>query len=346
MDQPLYKKIYLDLERDIASGKYLPGSQLPTEKELSDFYQVSRITSKRALAELEQSGFIYRTRGKGSFVANKPIKAPKKANRILFLLPFLNDLSVGNFTEGLSPIMQDNQIDIMMTTLDYLHQKNADEIIGEFDGLIYYAQNTDSFLDLFAELALKDFPVILLDKKIYDLPFPVVISDNIGGGYAATKFLIHQGHERIAYLFGEEIHPQSVRQRYLGYIQAIKEAKLSFHTPIDEKRANNQSLLEYVKDQHITALVCENDITAIMSMKLLKEAGYAIPEDISVIGFDDIQAASLIDPPLTTIAQNFKKLGQIAGGHLIQWIEKNERPSDVQIPVNLIERQSTKEISK
>lgn len=81
-------------------------------------------------------------------------------------------------------------------------------------------------------------------------------------------------------------------------------------------------------------------------MKLLKEAGYAIPEDISVIGFDDIQAASLIDPPLTTIAQNFKKLGQIAGGHLIQWIEKNERPSDVQIPVNLIERQSTKEISK
>lgn len=344
MSQPLYQKIFADLREAIATGELAPGSQLPTEKELSESYQVSRITSKRALTELEQAGLIYRVQGKGSFVksSNSPLK---KTNRVLFILPFLNDLSVGDFTEGLLPVMQKNQIDVMMTSPEYLNEKKADEIMANYAGLIYYAQNTESYLDLLTELALTDFPVIVLDKKIYDLPFPTVSSDNIGGGRMATKLLIEEGHQRIAFLFGEDVHPQSVRQRYLGYMRAIKEDGLAFHTLIDDKKATIPALLEYVKETKVTGLVCENDITAIKAAKFLREAGYSIPEDISIVGFDDIQAASLVDPPLTTIAQNFEKLGETAGRHLLQWIAENERPEDAKIPVRLIKRESTKELN-
>lgn len=344
MNQPLYKKIYFDLEKAILAGTYPPGSQLPTEMELSENYQVSRITSKRALTELEQSGFIFRMRGKGSFVKEEPEIIIKKANRILFLLPFTNDLSVGNFTDGLSSIMQGHQIDTMIADEEYLNHKTPDDIIDEFDGLIYYVDKPESHLVLLAELALKKFPVILLDKKIYDLSFPAVISDNIEGGQAATTFLIKQGHQRIAYLFGQELHAQSVRQRYLGYVRAIKEAGLSFLTSLDDKRATNLDLLEYVEEHQITALVCENDLTAIIAMNLLKQSEFSIPEDFSIIGFDDIQAAGLVDPPLTTVAQNFEQIGETAGKHLIQWIEKSEIPIDIKIPVSLIKRQSTKEL--
>lgn len=343
MKQPLYQQIYNDLERAIQTGKFPPGSQLPTEKELSAEYQVSRITSKRALTELELAGHIYRVRGKGSFVQEKTEIHTAKANQILFLLPFINDLSVGNFSEGLTPVMQKNHIDIMMTTMEYLNQKKAEEIIAEFDGLIYYAVNTDRHLDVLADLSMRNFPVILLDKKIYDLPFPVVVSDNLAGGYTATQFLIEQGHERIAYLFGEESHPQSVRQRYLGYLQAIQKAGLDFRTSIEDREATNPFLLAYMKQHQITALVCENDITAITAMNQMKGKGLSVPEDFSLVGFDDIQAASLVDPPLTTIAQNFREIGHIAGKHLIQWMEKGERPADIKIPVQLIKRQSTKE---
>lgn len=346
MNQPLYRKIYDDLEKAILSGEFPSGSQLPTEKELSDTYQVSRITSKRALTELEQSGFISRIRGKGSFVKNSSQKAAKKANQILFILPFVDDLSLGNFTEGITPIMQKYNSDILMTTLDYLNQKKADEITREFDGLIYYVQNPDSYLDFLAELSFENFPVILLDKKIYDVPFPVVISENAGGGFSATQFLIQQGHKRIGYLFSQEVHPQSVRQRYLGYIQAIKEAELNFLTSIDDKQATNASLIEYLNQHQVTALVCENDLTAITAMNQLKEAGFAIPKDFSIIGFDNLQAAGLVDPPLTTVAQNFKLLGETAGRYLINWIENNEIPEDTKIPVSLIKRHSTKELNQ
>ena len=86
----------------------------------------------------------------------------------------------------------------------------------EFDGMIYYAFATDQHLDLLFELSLKQFPVVVLDKKIYELPFPTVLSDNFQGGSLATAHLISKGHKKIAYLFGEQAHPQSVRQRVLG----------------------------------------------------------------------------------------------------------------------------------
>lgn len=340
MTQPLYQQIFNDLREQILSKERAIDSQLPTEKELSEQYNVSRITSKRALNELEQEGLIYRVRGKGSFVKQMTV-VTRTAKRILFLLPFSNDLSLGNFSEGLTPIMQERQIDVLMTDSDFLTHKSAAEITEEFDGMIYYADSTEARIEVLFELYLKQFPVIILDKKIHDIDFPAVLSDNLAGGRLATEMLIEEGHTRIGYLFGEQNHPQSTRQRYLGYLSRLNEAQLSFQTSLQDTEATIDSLVSYVKCHQLSAIVCENDLVAIQAMRTLRQANLTVPEAISVVGFDNIQAAAFVDPPLTTISQNFKQIGQLAGENLLYWIETGKKPKDHLIPVQLIQRTST-----
>ncbi|WP_429951047.1 GntR family transcriptional regulator [Enterococcus sp. AZ101] len=343
MSKPLYKKIIDDLLHAIETGNLQENAQLPTEKELSQTYNVSRITSKRALTELENQGLIYRIQGRGSYVQKrKPMK--KKVARILFLIPFVNDLSLGNFNEGLAPVTSKHQYEVIMSSSEFLINKKAADIIEDFDGMIYYAHNTEDFLDTLFELSIQEFPVIILDKKIHDLSYPTVQSDNFSGGVMATTYLAELGHQRIAYIFGETTLPQSVRQRYLGYIHATKEQHLSFHTALTDKQSFfNADVIHYLHENAITGVVCENDLVAISLMNLAKRANIDIPNQLSVVGFDNIQAASLIDPSLTTIAQDFKGMGTLAGTMLIDWIEKHKVPTDQQIPVKQIIRHSTKE---
>lgn len=349
MSQPLYKKILMDLKEEILSGKLAVEEQLPTEKELSDRYQVSRITSKRALNELEQEDLIYRVRGKGSFVKAKETVPSieesflTKNKKALFILPFLNDLSVGNFTEGLLPTLQKEQIEVSMATLDVFKQKTVDELTQEYDGIIYYAEDTDLYLDILVKLSMKHFPVIVLDKKHFELNFPTILSDNVDGGFLATQQLIAEGHERIAYLFGNTTHPQSVKNRYVGYLRALNQANVSFHTSSGDEKATNHDLIDYLTENKVTGIVCENDLVAIEAMRILKQNDYQVPQDFSIIGFDDIQASRLVDPPLTTIAQDFTLIGAIAGETLITWLKTNKMPQDKKVPVRLIKRQSTKE---
>lgn len=343
--EPLYKTILKDIKENIASGILQPGSQVPTEKELSAMYEVSRITSKRALTELEQMGLIERIRGKGSFV-KETAGSGSITKRILFLLPFSNDLSLGNFSEGLLPVVQQAEYEVMITNFDFLTSHQASDIAKEFDGMIYYADDESQHLDLLFDLSLQQFPIIVLDKQVYDLDLPTVLSDNQAGGKLACDYLIEHGHTKIAYIFSNTHPPQSTRQRYLGYIHSLKEHQLSFYSTLGDQQATLQNLLAYVATNDITALVCENDLVAIEAMRLLRQADYQLPEQLSVIGFDDIQAAALVDPPLTTISQNFKEIGALAGQALIDWIKNGQQPTNSKVAVNLIIRKSTKELIK
>lgn len=339
--QPLYQKIKTDLKNQIISGQRLSGSKLPTEKELSDSYHVSRITAKRALTDLEQDGFITRVQGSGSFVKEFiPKNAPR---RILLVLPLeeSTELSIAPLSEGVMTILQAEKIDVLLTNFDFLTHRNTRDITSEFDGLIYYARNEEAHLDLLVALALQNFPVIILDKKIHDLPFPAVTADNEVGGYLATKHLQQLGHKKIAYYFGTKSHPQSTRQRYFGYLRALSEEKLPFHTHLEDTYLSGESLSDYLRQNNVTALVCENDLFALRAIQQLRQQNWQIPAELSVTGFDDTPAARFFDPALTTILQDFKKIGNTAAKLLLSWLQDGKQPTDRKISVKLIQRNST-----
>ena len=344
MSLPLYQQISDDLKQKIVTKTFKSGDQLPTEKELSETYSVSRITAKRALTELEQLGLVSRTRGKGTFVQELNKNHTKLLKRVLFIIPF-EGMSFGDFTQGLVPALKVENTTVFITYASYLKENTADDIKENFDGLIYYPMYTEDYLDILLELSLQNFPVVLLDKQIYDLGFPCVSSDNFNGGEQAAQALLNLGHKRIAFVASNDTHhPQTTRNRYLGYVKVLKEQGIKFHTTLDDSLYTESSVLELIHNEKVTGLICENDLVALQTMKTLQDNHFSVPNDISIIGFDDIQAASLSNPPLTTIAQDFIGMGRIAGELLLDWIKSGQTPKDVKVPINLINRKTTEEL--
>lgn len=346
--KPLYQEIFLALKKEILSGSYPPESQLPTEKELAQTYHVSRITSKRALTELEQEGLIYRVQGKGSFVKpfeNVSATSLENSHKVLFILPFAHDLSLGNFNTGLEPVLQSAGYTLFMTTFDYLQNKNLQTLKEEFAGLIYYAESAEEHLDLLFELQAENFPCVILDKVLHELTLPAVISDNFSGGFLQTEALLKAGHKKIAYLFSGEKHPQTTRNRYLGYLEALRQAGNNFHTPLNLALPLVE-VASYLLKEEITGVVLENDILTISLMRELKKVGFNIPKDFSLVGFDNIQASGLVDPAISTIAQDFNQLGKVAGTILLKQLAKEEVPLLTKIPVSFVSRQSIAPLKK
>jgi len=350
---PLYKQIVEDLKEKILTKELATDQQIPTELELSNEYGVSRITSKRALTELENEGLIYRIQGKGSFVKEQTNTISKNETKeILFILPFPNHTGLGDYTQGIAACLQDSPYQLNIQPNSVLTSLNVADIMNKYTGLILYPLTSSANMDLIYTLKLNDFPVVVLDKQIDGIDISTITADNFQGGYLATKYLIELGHEKIAFLSTHQLeHTSSVRQRYLGYLKALQEEKLSYYSQElfledDEDQFFQEILADYQK-KDITAVVAEHDLSAILLMKTANKSSYPVPAELSVIGFDNIQAAALVEPPLSTISQNFEQIGFLAAQTLIKELEGEQiATQNMQVPVQLIKRQSTQEKAK
>lgn len=338
--EPLYQKIVTDILAQIQAGHLKPGDQVPTELEISKQYNVSRITSKRALTELENKELIERIQGRGSFVAEQK---PSPSHVILFILPFPNNPGLGDYAQGISRFIANTPYTVQIQTNAYLSQLDAKKISSMYAGLLLYPEAGTSHLDILYTLYLEKFPVVVLDKNIESIPFPFITSDNMQGGYLAAQHLINQGHKKIVFYATQNLERSStIRERYLGYLKAIHEANIAYHgSKVVLSAEDNSAFIHQLKEEEITGLIAENDINAIHLMKEIKRYGYQVPKDFSIIGFDNIQAAELVDPALTTIAQSFEEIGYQAAEQLIQLIENKEAIHSVVIPIEVIIREST-----
>lgn len=159
-------------------------------------------------------------------------------------------------------------------------------------------------------------PVVLIDRFFPDLPMLSVGSDDYHGGYLAAQACIRQGHRRIAFVSTgapEAVeHSTIIRSRYQGYLAALRDAcipadgelLLGFHSSLSGGRSCGRYILSMPEEERPTALVAMSDSIAIGAVMALKEGGLRVPEDISVIGYDDLPMSALVEPPLTTVAQD------------------------------------------
>lgn len=192
-------------------------------------------------------------------------------------------------------------------------------------------------------------PVVVVNAELGDLPVTVITSDNVGGSRLAAEHLVSLGHRRIAYIRGAETFTADA-PRLEGFRQACREAGLDPDgTP--ELRGDGQfeggeraatELLE--KGCDVTAIACYNDITAIGAMRALRTVRRRVPADVSVIGCDDIAAASWVVPALTTVAQQKSEMGRLAVERLARSLDDPEHlaaPETIRLPMVLREREST-----
>ena len=213
-------------------------------------------------------------------------------------------------------------------------------------GLIYGTVNTRR---VNCQFLPRDINVVLLNCYVADRAYPSVQPAEIVGGHLATKRLIDAGHRRIGLINGEPWMDAS-RDRLKGYRQAHASADL----PIDPDMihsGNWEPSEGYRHTQELmalpvppTAIFCANDIMALGCFEALKEIGLRIPDDVSVIGYDDRELAQYMHPPLTTILLPHMEMGSFAAEYLIeQNARPMSRPTQVKIEGNLIERGSVRD---
>jgi len=342
--EPKYKLIYQALKNNILNQKFAVGDKLPSENQLAQEYKVSRITSKRALTELENDGLVTRQAGIGTTVKKNHIETPVKSE-IIFVIPFANNNEFGDYTSGLLQVLDENSSYQLTTINNRLFRDLPMERIRAAKGIIYYVETLSHELPTITKLYLNNIPIVLLDKSFEDLPIPSVTSDNFSGGYLAAKELLDNNHRNISYLTSDiNLAEASVRSRYFGYLSALKEQQIEpriLRVSLDQPD-EIQHLVDFIKDDKLSGIVAENDVLAIRVMNELRNHDIQIPQQISIVGFDNIQASKLSYPALTTIDQNFVSLGKHSAKILLKLIDEPNEPAPKRttIPVKLIKRSS------
>ena len=173
--------------------------------------------------------------------------------------------------------------------------------------------------------------------------------DDYRGGYLSAKYLISKGHKKLALICPDYNTPGVVQERYKGFVKACEENGVAFskediyRTDTEYQSAVSIGMDIALSKKGYTAIATMSDIVAFGIIEGVRQCGFSVPDDISVVGFDNLPQCEYFSPGLTTIAQDFTQKANAAGDGLFALLEGQEKPkSDIHLPVRIIERQSVK----
>ncbi len=216
------------------------------------------------------------------------------------------------------------------------------------DGLFFTGVFEDEFYEALNDL---NIPIVLIDSYVPPSKMCNIGLEDFNGGYTATRYLIDHGHRNIAFASPTIKNRGVVSERFLGYKKALAEASISFRSEIVfEQELDTETTValghELAKRNDITAVFATADILAAGIMAGIQQSGKKVPDDISVIGFDDINLCRLTSPTLTTIHQDAPYKGKLAVNFLIDLLDRNTlQEREIILPIRLVERNSVKSIN-
>ena len=316
-------------------------SKATVSRVLNDSPKVTEQTRDKVMKAIKESGYY------PSAMARR--LTTNKAETIGLLIPSPQDKTFGNpfYTEILRGFAHQAKIegyDLLLFINE--HQFNYSQLFHDrrVDGLLLVGVNRKDKEVI--QLSKNKFPYILTGKVDYK-EANYVDAENRRGAYQAVSYLVNLGHKRIGYLGGSFDFVFN-QERFEGYLQVLKEHNLEYGKELTMESINTEesgyeAMHKLLESSSIpTAVFAANDLDAIGAMKAAKEKGLKIPEDISFIGFDDIQLASYTEPTLTTVRQPIYEMGTTAISLLVRLIEGEEKePLKVELPTRLIIRESS-----
>jgi DNA-binding LacI/PurR family transcriptional regulator len=211
------------------------------------------------------------------------------------------------------------------------------------DGLVISGPRTDD--PQLIELVRDGFPIVL-QGSLPDLDVASVDVDNVAGARGAVKHLLALGHRRIACITNAPLVYTAAQDRVAGYRQALLEAGLEpapelIAEAFFDAASGHAAMAELLTRTTFDAAFVASDVVALGAIGALREAGRRVPDDVSIVGFDDIPLAGYFDPPLTTVRLPAFELGQAAGHALLDQIADRATPARTLLPTELIVRAST-----
>ncbi|MEJ6950680.1 substrate-binding domain-containing protein [Natronospora cellulosivora (SeqCode)] len=353
-----------DKIKDLIKNKEIsPGDKIPGENQLCDKYNVSRHTIRRAIDILVQEDILEKRQGLGTFYRGENAN---RTGNIGFISISLHDYIFADILSAVDNIMHQNNYQIILgNSRDDISREKS--ILLQFlekgiDGLIIEparsAINTSN-IDLLEKFASKNIPVVVLDSSYQSDLINTVLVDDKKGGEMAVNHLIEMGHQEIAIIYKATHKPALARLS--GYKRAIIDAGLElkdellrpyfnseFSNPGEFEREIREILNELLKNKKLTGIFAFNDQIAVLLNELLLEKGLNVPDDISIIAFDDSKLVRLNNISISSIAHPKEKAGKKAAEIIIEELEREETPLHINKVFKpfLCKRSSVKKITR
>jgi len=313
---------------------------------------VSRVINHDVHVKQETRDRVLQTMVRLGYVANRQARslAGGRTNNIGVLIPDLGTGYIGEIIRGIDAELGLSDLDLILYTTHRTASKEANYVTnlatGMVDGLILVLPRSPA--DFIGILTKQNFPFILIDHQGIGPDCPAVGAANWQGGFTATEYLIKLGHQRIGFITGW-MDLGCALDRLDGYRSALRTNHIpdapeliyegTFFQPDGFTGAS--ILLDLPNPP--TAIFASNDVMAMGVMDAIRHRGLRVPDDVSVIGFDDIPQASLIRPALTTVRQPLEKMGRVATQMLLELLNKSQKKiGRIELPTELIIRDSCK----
>lgn len=321
-------------------------SQSTVSKALNDRPDVNSETKRKIIELAKQYDFVPNAFGKG-------LKSRTTENiGVIFCReeqPLSGNPFYSRVLEGIEAELVLKNYNLVLQLIPECQQNILPKMIRQrqVDGLILAGIFQEQFIK---NILSNNIFVVLIDPKISTNNCSQVLIDNEHGAFTVTQYLIQKGHSRIGFISGD-LERLSFKQRFDGYKKALEYNNI----PVDNALIQTGGLekgYEHVKsllmlEKRPTAIFAANDINAIHGYKAIQEQNLKIPDDVSIIGFDDIDLAKYATPSLTTIRVYKEELGSIGVRTLLQMINgENKTPITTIVPTRLIERESVKDLDE
>jgi len=355
---PIRSQLKELLLKEIRNGRFQPGGRIPSEREIAESYGISRASVRESISELLNSGLLFRTVGKGTFVS-PDISAAARTERATASEPhniaFIISENIFHFVQtGYNKILAGVQEVAATEGWRLLFHTVGDDANNprllslrntqnrSLDGCVIVGGVRRHVLDLLQE---ERIPTILVDLLISDEEAAAVTIDYARGARLGMRHLYELGHRNIGYV------GFSGSQKYRGYWQCLEELGLRYDPRYVEFLhelnlqpgilAGFQAIQRMVAASNLpSALLITNDFVALGVMEGLSIAGVRTPDQISIVGFDDLGQKT--SPPLTTVRVDLAQVGKLAANALLRKMNGNVlEPEHTLVPVELLVRGTT-----
>jgi GntR family transcriptional regulator of arabinose operon len=364
--KPLYKKIENYIVEQIRSQNWKPRSRIPSENELSEQFGVSRITVKNALAELVERGVVNRHQGKGTFVADhyqeemlaipsvETTSSPAAPKRTIgFILPRLDNRFTANLLSGIEDALSEKGYQLLFSKSNDSQEEEILKIreMRQYgvQGLIIYPVEGERYNNEILSLTLGKFPLVLLDRLLRGIETNSVSSDHFEGAIQAVDHLHSLGHQHIGFISTKAEGTSSIEERLAGYEKALEDRQILIDRSLEMTRLTINNSADEVDKLIEQFLLANRKMSALLSsnysphvIRIAQRLGIRVPEDLSVIFFDDVDHPDFSTVPPTAVIQQERELGREAGKLIIEQIETITGDyRQVKLPTRIIARQST-----
>lgn len=314
---PKYQLVKNYVLSQIENNEISQDDRIPSESEFAKLLDVSSITVRKALADLANEGIIYRVKGKGSFVAGHHAPAVEKTSNLIALIISgieMYDSSYMQIMKGVQSYISKLDckliIEFVANNIEEEYQVIKSLIESEVRGILIYSSNPDSAKTYLNEIRKKSIPFVMIDRFPSGYPVNCISCNNHDGAYEAVEYLLRLGHRNIGFA-AFDFHLSPEVDRYNGYHDAMLNAGLPPAEDIvyPDKELDYKHLAAQIDSGALTAVFCVNDRRGIEMIEQLTALGVRIPEQVSVMGFDDFESAKYAKVALSTVKQHFDILG-------------------------------------